>query len=140
MRTEEFHRIRLSEPDKNRVALLKRRTGIKSANVVLRWALCVSLADEKPPSSVLLNSGAPSSNVELRWETFAGRGDEALYDSLLVEICQSDPEDLADTFYRHLRRGLGILLTKVQSAKDLLARQYRTGRVVAVETKVEDLP
>lgn len=41
--------VRVSQQAKDHLVRLKRITGIKNWNVLCRWALCVSLAEESTP-------------------------------------------------------------------------------------------
>jgi len=102
--------IRLSQQAKDQLVKLKRVTGIEHWNVLCRWALCLSLAEQTvpPPSKV------PSdSNVEMSWRVFGGRYSD-LYMALVKERCVrdglgTDPEVVAQQFRLHLHRGISYL-------------------------------
>ena len=91
--------------------MIKRRTSLKNWNVLCRWALCLSLAEETEPPDVPIVS---DSNVEMTWDTFAG--DQAdTYRALVLSRCISagidnpTPDQLASAFRHHLNRGLSYL-------------------------------
>src|SRR5262245_13887716 len=102
--------IHLSEQAKDQLTKLKRMTGIQHWNVLCRWAFCVSLAEETPPSPTKI---AGDSSVEMTWKVFGGTYHE-LYWGLLKERCRRDGTDLteevlATQFRLHLHRGIGYL-------------------------------
>ncbi len=99
--------VRVDERGTNNLITLKRRTGIQNANVLCRWALCLSLAEASRPP--LIEKG-DISNVEMSWSTFGGEY-AGLYAAALSARCvrdglTADPETLADQFRLHLHRGL----------------------------------
>ena len=102
--------IRLSQKAKDQLIKLKRVTGIEHWNVLCRWALCMSLAEESvPPQSKI----PADSNVEMSWKVFGGRYAE-LYMALLKERCVrdglgTDSETVAQQFRLHLHRGISYL-------------------------------
>ncbi|PWE34121.1 DNA sulfur modification protein DndE [Maritimibacter sp. 55A14] len=102
--------IRLSQQAKDQLIKLKRVTGIENWNVLCRWALCLSLAEQTvPPSSKI----PADSNVEMSWKIFGGRYAD-LYMALLRERCVrdglgTDPEVVAQQFRLHLHRGISYL-------------------------------
>jgi len=114
--------IRLSQEARDRLVTLKRRTGIANWNVLCRWALCRSLAEETPPPRF---QAPADSNVEMSWRVFAGAyGDVFL--GLLKVRCKRDglPLDaptLAEQFRLHLHRGIGYLAAdrSISSIRDL---------------------
>jgi len=115
--------VRVSQRAKDQLVLLKRRTGIKNWNVLCRWALCVSLADARPPRD---ESFATDSNVEMTWRTFGG-DHEQLYLGILEERCIRDgieptDETLATQFRLHLHRGIAFLAgdPDIRSIRDLV--------------------
>lgn len=116
--------IRLSSQAKDQLVRLKSRTGILQWNILCRWAFCVSLAEESPPSPVDIPA---DSNVEMTWHVFGGEYHE-IYFALLRERCLSDGIDLADdaavnrNFRLHLHRGLGYLSTpnRIRCIADLI--------------------
>ena len=56
--------IRLSEQSKDQLARVKRNTRIKNWNVLCRWALCMSLAEEATPNQMKIPA---DSSVEMTW-------------------------------------------------------------------------
>ena len=116
--------VRVSLQAKGQLVRLKRLTGIKQWNVLCRWALCVSLAEQGTPSatSVLVDS-----NVEMTWRVFGGRYAD-LYFALLKERCVLDglgldDDTLAHQFRLHLHRGIAYLAgnKKLRKIKDLIS-------------------
>ena len=116
--------IRLASQAKDQLVRLKSRTGISQWNILCRWAFCVSLAEETPPSPVDIPA---DSNVEMTWHVFGGEFHE-VYFALLKERCIVDGIDTTDDFavnrqFRlHLHRGLGYLSTpnRIRSIADLI--------------------
>ena len=102
--------IRLSQQAKDQLIKLKRVTGIEHWNVLCRWALCLSLAEQ----SVSPASKIPAdSNVEMSWKVFGGRYAD-LYIALVKERCVrdglgTDPDTVAQQFRLHLHRGISYL-------------------------------
>ena len=99
--------IRLSETAKANLSVMKRRTGLTNWNVLCRWALCASLADENPVVDIPVGE---VSNVEMTWATFGGQHAE-LYAALIYARCHRDRlgterETVANQFRLHLERGL----------------------------------
>lgn len=116
--------IKLSSQAKDQLVRLKSRTGIQQWNILCRWAFCVSVAEESPPSPVDIPA---DSNVEMTWHVFGGEYHE-IYSALLNERCLADGVDVADDsavnrqFRLHLHRGLGYLATpnRIRSVADLV--------------------
>lgn len=103
--------VRVDKRGKGQLITLKRRTGLKNWNVLCRWAVCLSLAEDSPP--VAQDAGEPS-NVEMTWQTFAGRNGD-LFSALVAARCQADGlgvdrDTLAEQFRLHLQRGLTYLV------------------------------
>lgn len=102
--------IRLSQQAKDQLIKLKRVTGIEHWNVLCRWALCLSLAEQSvPPQSKI----PADSNVEMSWKVFGGRYAD-LYLALMRERCVRDgldaePDTVAQQFRLHLHRGISYL-------------------------------
>ncbi|MEW8357390.1 MAG: DNA sulfur modification protein DndE [Candidatus Thiodiazotropha sp.] len=116
--------IRLSQQAKDQLVKLKRVTGIEHWNVLCRWALCVSLAEQSVPP---LSKIPADSNVEMSWKVFGGRYAD-LYMVLLKERCirdglETDSESLALQFRLHLHRGISYLAgnRKLRNISDLVA-------------------
>ncbi len=116
--------IRLSSQAKDQLVRLKSRSGISQWNILCRWAFCVSLAEETPPTPVDIPA---DSNVEMTWHVFGGEYQE-VYHALLIERCLADGIDTSDDhmvnrqFRLHLHRGIGYLATpnKIRSSADLI--------------------
>lgn len=102
--------IRLSQQAKDQLIKLKRVTGIEHWNVLCRWALCLSLAEQSvPPQSKI----PADSNVEMSWKVFGGRYAD-LYLAVMRERCVrdglgADPDTVAQQFRLHLHRGISYL-------------------------------
>ncbi|MEW8029560.1 MAG: DNA sulfur modification protein DndE [Candidatus Thiodiazotropha sp.] len=116
--------IRLSQQAKDQLVKLKRVTGIEHWNVLCRWALCVSFAEQSVPP---LSKIPADSNVEMSWKVFGGRYAD-LYMVLLKERCirdglGTDSETLALQFRLHLHRGISYLAgnRKLRNISDLVA-------------------
>ena len=103
--------VRVDERAKTHLTTLKRRTGIKNWNVLCRWALCASLAEESAPPEEDLGA---MSNVEMSWSTFGGASAD-LYAALVRARCEADgieqtPDAVANQFRLHLHRGIKYLI------------------------------
>ena len=117
--------IRLASQAKDQLVRLKSKTGISQWNILCRWAFCISLAEETPPTPVDIPA---DSNVEMTWHVFGGEYHE-VYLALLQERCIVDGIDIHDDaavnrqFRLHLHRGLGYLATpnRIRSVADLVA-------------------
>ena len=102
--------IRLSQKAKDQLGKLKRATGIGHWNVLCRWALCLSLAEQSRPT---VSKIPADSNVEMSWKVFAGRHAD-LYIAIVKERCVrdglgTDPDTVAQQFRLHLHRGIAYL-------------------------------
>lgn len=115
--------VRLSNRAKMQLSRLKGRTGIQNWNVLCRWALCLSLADPRPPAetNIVLDS-----NVEMSWYVFGGEYHE-LYTALLVQRCLDEglevtPSNINALFRAHLHRGIAFLSAtrRIMSIEDLI--------------------
>lgn len=117
--------IKLASQGKDQLVRLKSKTGIQQWNILCRWAFCVSMAEDSPPSPVEIPA---DSNVEMTWHVFGGEYQEIYY-ALLKERCIRDGIDPTDDsevnrqFRLHLHRGLGYLSTPnyIRSIADLVA-------------------
>ena len=115
--------IRLSSQAKDQLIRLKTKTGIPQWNILCRWAFCLSLRQETPPTPIEVPA---DSNVEMSWPVFGGEAQE-LYLALLKERCERDglgtsEEVLVRQFRLHLHRGISYLATPqaVRSIADLI--------------------
>ena len=121
--------IRLSQQAKVQLVKLKRVTGITHWNVLCRWALAISLAEQSTPSTAKIPA---DSNVEMSWRVFGGRYAD-LYMAALKERCirdglSTDPETLASQFRLHLHRGISYLAgnRELRGIDDLMSMVLRT--------------
>lgn len=102
--------IVLSQKEKDNLVRLKSRTGIQNWNVLCRWALCYSLAENTIPLDLPIQ---PASNVEMSWQTFGGEYAD-VYEALVKYWCSKnrlslDQETLSKYFRLHLERGISHL-------------------------------
>jgi DNA sulfur modification protein DndE len=117
--------IRLSQQAREQLSRLKRHTGIENFNVLCRWALCTSLAEQTPPPVIKIPA---DSNLEMTWEVFGGRYADVLL-ALVTQRCKedglrTDDETVNSQFRLHLHRGIAYLAgdRKLRSIADLLQR------------------
>ncbi|GLR63734.1 DNA sulfur modification protein DndE [Marinospirillum insulare] len=106
--TDTIETIRLSEKQKQQLIRLKAKTGIENWNVLCRWALCLSLAEDSPPPYEDIPS---DSNVEMSWKVFAGEFSEVLHALLATYSSMSNDQHglkSADYLKLHLNRGISI--------------------------------
>ena len=82
--------IRLASQAKDQLVRLKSRTGISQWNILCRWAFCVSLAEETPPTPVEIPA---DSNVEMTWHVFGGEYHE-LYFALLKYVILQETDSI----------------------------------------------
>jgi DNA sulfur modification protein DndE len=102
--------ITLSAQAKEQLIRLKTRTGITQWNILCRWAFCMSLRQQAPPTPIDIPA---DSNVEMSWQVFGGEAHE-LYLALLKERCVQDglgtSDDVLNRQFRlHLHRGISYL-------------------------------
>ncbi len=102
--------IKLSSVSKDRLSRLKGKTGIKNWNVLCRWALCYSLAENTMPADVPI---VADSNVEMSWYTFGGEYSD-IYEALMIAWCKKmnlpvDEETLSKYFKLNIERGIAHL-------------------------------
>ncbi len=103
--------IRLSEKQKQQLVQLKRKTCIENWNVLCRWAICTSLAEESAPP---IEDTPSDSNIEMSWKVFAGEYSN-VYLAILKQIYQIQSPKLNnisfnDFFKLHLNRGISFFL------------------------------
>lgn len=106
--------IKLSEKQKQQLIRLKSKTGIENWNVLCRWALCMSLAEESVPPFEEIPS---DSNVEMTWKVFAGEYAD-VYLAVLRETFQKQSAQLegvhfGDFVKLHLNRGISYYLLEL---------------------------
>lgn len=102
--------IKLSEKQKQQLIRLKTKTGIENWNVLCRWALCLSLAEESAPPYEEIPS---NSNVEMSWKVFAGEYAD-IYLAILREAykqqsAQLDGVHFGEFLKLHINRGISSL-------------------------------
>ena len=107
--------VRLTQRAKEQLTRVKRDTGIKNWNVLSRWALMLSLAEDGAPAPAAL---VYDSSVEMSWKVFGGP-DADLYLALVRERCfldglGDDTETVEEQFRLHLHRGIGYLFGNPQ--------------------------
>ena len=114
--------IRLSQKAKDRLIVLKRRTGIEQWNVLCRWALCRSLQEPTdPPQAEIVTD----SNIEIAWSTFAGDYSEVYLALIrLNDVSTDNPHAL---LLAHLHRGINYLFTEI-GASDGIDNLFRIPR------------
>jgi len=102
--------IRLSEMQRYQLQRVKRATGIGNWNILCRWSLCLSFAEEAEPTPV---PHGIDSGVEMTWKVFGGPYSDVYRSLILAKLSNSgleaNDENFADYFRRHLHRGIGIL-------------------------------
>ena len=115
--------VRLSEQTKDQLIRLKRATGIKTWNILCRWALCVSLAEIEPLAD---SQDTGDSAIEMRWDVFGGELHEIYY-ALMVHNCKKMGIEITDKNIsrlarQHIQRGVNILTNrnKVTTLEDLI--------------------
>ncbi|ANB25580.1 DNA sulfur modification protein DndE [Alteromonas stellipolaris] len=104
--------IRLSEKQKQQLIRLKSRTKIDNWNVLCRWALCMSLAEETAPPFEDIPS---DSNVEMSWKVFAGEYAD-VYLAALRQAYEQQKAHIGNMLFGdflklHLNRGISYYLT-----------------------------
>jgi DNA sulfur modification protein DndE len=116
---ETLDNIRLSVRARNQLSTLKRKTGVPQWNTLCRWAFCLSLSEPTAPRE--LERG--ETGVELAWRTFAGEW-ESIYVAALKQRCQHDGATLDratlnNAVRMHITRGIGYLVSRVNSIEDV---------------------
>ncbi|MFM4676947.1 DNA sulfur modification protein DndE [Aeromonas media] len=106
--------IRLSEKAKQQLIVIKRKTGIENWNVLCRWGLCLSLAEESIPPFEDIQT---DSSVEMNWKTFSGEINQELKTLILMrfnsEKDKSQNIGIHDFIKLHIHRGISYLFNKV---------------------------
>lgn len=107
--------VRLSEQARDQLIRLKRATGIKTWNVLCRWAFCVSLAEEEAIGDAFDSN---ESAIEMRWDIFGGEYQHA-YQAILADECyrmnqEINDRSMARLVRQHIHRGINILLNKMR--------------------------
>ena len=116
--------VHLSQQAKDQLSRLKAKTGIRNWNILCRWALAYSLAENTVPTDVPL---AMDSNLEMSWYPFGGEYYE-IYEALIKAWCirkglPNDDETVVKYFRLNLERGIAHLCGTgfIKSIDDLLA-------------------
>lgn len=107
--------IRLSEKQKQQLTKLKSKTGIENWNVLCRWALCMSLAEETAPPV----EDIPSGSTEMTWKVFGGEYAD-IYLALLRQAYKKQSAQLegvhfGDFLKLHLNRGISFYISEISS-------------------------
>lgn len=111
--------VRVSQSGRDQLIRLKRHTGIQNWNVLCRWAFCLSLKDNTPPSRAPI---VTDSNIEMTWKTFGGTHEEIYKGLIQVRAVQDGFESYDAALAAHIHRGLSMLLAKeIRSIEDLFA-------------------
>lgn len=102
--------IKLSEKQKQQLIRLKNKTGIENWNVLCRWALCMSLAEDSIPPAEDIPS---DSNVEMSWKVFAGEYAD-IYLAILRRAYKEQSLYLVnvqfvDFIKLHINRGISLI-------------------------------
>ena len=115
--------VRLSEQTKDQFIRLKRATGIKTWNILCRWALCVSLSDSE---QLVEAPDCGDSAIEMRWDVFGGEF-QHIYYALLIHECKErgleiNDRNISRLARQHIQRGANILANKnkITSLGDLV--------------------
>ena len=115
--------VRLSQQAKDQLSRLKGKTGIKNWNILCRWALAYSLAENTIPTDISLPT---DSNLEMSWFTFGGEYFE-IYEALVKAWCikmglPTDDETVVKYFRLNLERGISHLCGTgfIKSIDDLI--------------------
>ncbi|QWZ82205.1 MULTISPECIES: DNA sulfur modification protein DndE [Aeromonas] len=109
--------IRLSEKAKQQLIVIKRKTSIENWNVLCRWALCLSLAEESIPPFEDIQT---DSSVEMTWKIFAGDNSEILKSIIKQSFShQLAIDDLNIYFKLHLHRGISFLNSNVNNVESI---------------------
>lgn len=115
--------VRLSQQAKDQLSRLKAKTGIKNWNILCRWAMVYSLAENTVPTDIEINT---DSNLEMSWYTFGGEYYE-IYEALVKAWCLKrglpvDENTVSKYFRLNLERGIAHLCGTgfIKSIDDLL--------------------
>jgi len=120
--------VRISKTGKDQLAMLKRRTGIPTWNILCRWAFCLSVAEPTKPHSFRGESEYP---IEMTWRTFAGEH-EGVYMALLRERCRTDGYELTDeNLYTQLKLHVHRGISYLSGDKGMQAISHLVARAVA---------
>ena len=122
--------VRLSQQAKDQLSRLKAKTGIKNWNILCRWALAYSLAENTVPTDIDL---VADSTLEMSWFTFGGEYYE-VYEALVKAWCLKmglavDEDNVSKYFRLNLERGIAHLCGTgfIKSVDDLLELAVKKG-------------
>lgn len=111
-----FNRLKLSTFSQSHLSLLKKKTGL-TANIIGRFAICLSLKDPVIPNPDEYNKGG----FELTPQVLFGEHEE-LYMALILHRLKKDgldPELYLDEMTRaHLNRGVTALFPRINHLSD----------------------
>jgi DNA sulfur modification protein DndE len=121
--------IRISKKGKDQMVRLKRFTGIKTWNILCRWAFLKSIAEPAPPPKARIPTDG---SVEMTWRTFGGEYQDLYLGLLRFRLHEDghelDEKTLAQQFRLHVHRGLGYLAAdkSIGSIKGLIEQAQLT--------------
>jgi len=99
--------VRFGPDIRDTIMTLVRRTGIRHRNVLLRWALCRSLAEPSRPPALPERAEKP---VDIAWRLVAGHLGELPWLLLVARLREDnlpwDQQTATDELHRHIARGL----------------------------------
>lgn len=114
---DDFNRVQLDSDVTNKLATLKRQTGL-TPNYLARIGLCYSLNEQRPPTAASYDTDGQTLN---RF-TLLGEHD-ALYMALVRKRMLNEnlnpDEELYEYFLAHLNRGVETLSGRVSGLGDL---------------------
>jgi DNA sulfur modification protein DndE len=120
--------VRISDSGRQKLIRIKTRTGIQQWNVLGRWALALSLAEQSAPP---LEDRSVSSGIDISWKVFAGALSEPLTAAVRMRFHSDAPYlpgiSAPEHFHLHLHRGISYLSAGIQqSVSDLLKLSLRS--------------
>ena len=96
---------------------LKRQTGVPQWNILMRWAICASLREETPPPPAE-KAESEGDRISVDWTVFAGELNQEITAAFWIRHATEpnfgSPQAAAESFKRHLQRGLNILEAKIE--------------------------
>ncbi|WP_421231979.1 DNA sulfur modification protein DndE [Aeromonas sp. 600276] len=113
--------IRLSEKAKQQLIVIKRKTGIENWNVLCRWALCLSLAEESAPPFEDIKA---DSSVEINWKTFSGEYDKIYINIIMMKFHNDElsPNEYDNWIKIHIHRGISYLHARILKIDDFMGQ------------------
>ena len=111
--------VTLNQASKNKMAIIKRYTGIENWNIICRWAFCISMADKTVPPQIDRKGEVA---VEMSWKVFFWRIKRNFYGNA-KKRCIDDGIELSDKnlnqqLWLHLDRGIGHIFANKQFKDD----------------------